>query len=335
METYQKVKTSPTKSIEKFTDRIICGDALKILKTIPSESIDCVVTSPPYWALRDYGVSGQIGLEPNFEEYLNKLILIFDEIKRVLKPLGTCWVNFGDTYANKTKGGHRNKSQGNMIDSLPKRVTFEKLKTSLSVPPKSLCLIPSRFAIRMIERGWILRNEIIWYKPNQMPQSVKDRFTVDFEKVFFFVKNRKYYFRQQFEPLKNSPRLERRLLDPNKTHKRIKSYWFSSRPEITEKRRLEMLQKGRNKRSIWTIGTINFSGNHFAVYPPKLIETPILAGCPEKGIVLDPFIGSGTTALVAKELKRNFIGIELNSKYVKLARQRLKAMKNGKMQNGK
>ena len=158
--------------ISKYLNRIICGDSLKTLKKFPSESIDCVVTSPPYWALRDYGVKGQTGLESTIEEYLDKLLAVFAEVRRVLKPSGTCWVNFGDTYANKTKGGHRNKPQGNIYDSLTKRATFPKLKTELSIPPKSLCLIPSRFAIRMIEQGWILRNEIIWHKPNAMPQSV-------------------------------------------------------------------------------------------------------------------------------------------------------------------
>jgi DNA modification methylase len=154
------------KPIEKLTNKIICGDSLEILKTIPSDSIDCVVTSPPYWALRDYNEKGQIGLESSIEEYLEKLLAVFDEVRRVLKASGTCWVNFGDTYANKTKGGHRNKPQGNMYDSLTKRATFPKLKTELSIPPKSLCMIPSRFALKMIEQDWILRNEIIWHKPN-------------------------------------------------------------------------------------------------------------------------------------------------------------------------
>jgi len=296
---------------------------LKILKTIPDESIDCVVTSPPYWALRDYGVKGQIGLESTIEEYLEKLIAVFDEVKRVLKTSGTCWVNFGDTYANKTKGGHRNKPQGNIYDSLTKRATFPKLKIDISIPQKSLCMIPSRFALKMIERGWILRNEIIWHKPNAMPQSVKDRFSVDFEKVFFFVKSRNYYFKQQFEPLKNPERLRCRLLNPNKTHKQTQSYWMSANPQISEKRRLKMFGKGRNKRCVWTIGTTNFAGQHFAVYPPRLIETPIKAGCTEGGNVLDPFIGSGTTAIVARKLGRNFIGIELNQKYVRISKTRL------------
>ena len=158
------MKPLQTKPIEKFTNKIICGDALKVLKTIPDESIDCIVTSPPYWALRDYGVAGQIGLELTIEEYLEKLLAVFAEVKRVLKPSGTCWINFGDTYANKTKGGHRNKPQGNMYDSLTKRATFPKLKTELNIPAKSLCLIPSRFALKMIEQGWILRNSIVWNK---------------------------------------------------------------------------------------------------------------------------------------------------------------------------
>lgn len=311
------------KPIGKFINKIVRGDALKILKTIPGESIDCIVTSPPYWALRDYGVMRQIGLESTIEEYLDKLLPIFDELKRVLKSTGTCWINLGDTYADKTKGGHRNKLQGNMYDSLTKRVTFAKLKTETSIPVKSLCLIPSRFAIEMIKRGWILRNEIIWHKPNAMPQSAKDRFSVDFEKLFFFVKSHHYYFKQQFEPLKSPERLKRRLLDPSQTHKQFDNYWTTANPKIPEIRRLRMLARGRNKRCVWTIGTTNFAGNHFAVFPSRLVETPILAGCPEDGIVLDPFIGSGTTAVVAKKLNRNFIGIELSPEYLKIARKRL------------
>ena len=325
-----QTKQNPQKPIESFTNKIICGDALEVLKTLPDETVDCVVTSPPYWALRDYGVKGQIGLESSIEEYLEKLIAIFDEIHRVLKPSGTCWINFGDTYSNKTKGGQRNKLQNNMYDSLTRRAAIPKLKVRLATAavtpqPKSLCLIPSRFALRMIERGWILRNEIIWHKPNVMPQSVKDRFTVDFEKVFFFVKNRKYYFRRQYEPLKNPLRLKRRLLDPEKAHKRARNYWFSARPDISEKRRIEMIASGRNKRCVWRIGTTNFAGNHFAVYPEKLVETPILAGCPAGGIVLDPFVGSGTTAVVAEKLARKYIGIELNPEYTRLARNRIKS----------
>jgi len=313
------------KSIEKLTNKIICGDSFKVLKTIPGESIDCVVTSPPYWALRDYGVTGQIGLESSIEEYLDKLILIFDEVKRVLKRQGTGWVNFGDTYANKTKGGHRNKVQNNIFDSLTERSVIPKLKTRLNIPAKSLCLIPSRFAIRMIEQGWILRNEIIWHKPNAMPQSVGDRFTVDFEKVFFFVKTRKYYFRQQFEPVKNPNELKRRFSNPFDHHQYRKSGRKSPKNLETIKRNQnEILNRGRNKRCVWSVGTAASQANHFAVFPPRLVETPILAGCLENGIVLDPFIGSGTTAVVAKKLNRKFIGIDLKPEYVELAKTGIK-----------
>jgi DNA modification methylase len=320
-----KSKETSHKPIEKFINKIVCGDSFKVLKTIPSHSIDCIVTSPPYWALRDYGVAGQIGLESSIEEYLEKLMTVFAEVKRVLKPSGTCWINFGDTYANKTKGGHRNKVQNNIFDSLTERSVIPKLKPSLSIPPKSLCQIPSKFAIRMSEKGWILRNEIIWHKPNAMPQSVRDRFTVDFEKIFFFVKSGKYHFKQQFEPIRNPQELMRRYSNPFEKHiyRKTNRKNYKSIEAIKRSQKV-ILKTGRNKRCVWTIGTGVSNGNHFAVYPPKLIETPILAGCPENGIVLDPFIGSGTTAAVARRLDRKFIGIELNPEYVKIARQRLK-----------
>jgi DNA modification methylase len=317
-----KLKKKPIKS---FINKIIWGDALKTLKRFSDESVDCVVTSPPYWALRDYGVKGQIGLESSVEEYLEKLLAVFDEIKRVLKPSGTAWINFGDTYANSTKGGQRNKPQGNMYDSLTRRATMPKLKTDLNIRAKSLCLIPERFAVGMIEQGWVLRNEIIWHKPNAMPQSVKDRFTVDFEKIFFFVKERKYYFRQQFEPLKNPQELLRRYSNPFEKHiyRKLNGRSYKNLESI-KRSQMEILKKGRKKRCVWSIGTGISNGSHFAVYPPRLVETPIKAGCPEGGIVLDPFIGSGTTALVAKKLGREYIGIDLNPEYVRIAKDRIK-----------
>ncbi|MCD9187018.1 MAG: site-specific DNA-methyltransferase [Pyrinomonadaceae bacterium] len=322
-------KQKTHKPINAFINKIVCGDSLKVLKTIPAASIDCVITSPPYWALRDYGVNGQIGLEPRITEYLDKLILIFDEVKRVLKPSGTCWVNLGDTYANKTKGGQRNKPQNNIFDALTARAVIPKLKTDLEIPAKSLCLIPAQFALQMIEKGWILRNEIIWHKPNAMPQSVKDRFTVDFEKLFFFVKQRRYYFKRQFEPLKNPNELKRRYSDPYENHRYRKSLGRVAKSlERMKQSQKEILERGRNKRCVWTIGNGMSRSNHFAVFPEKLIETPILAGSSVGGIVLDPFLGSGTTAIAAKKLNRKFIGIDLNPEYVKLAKRRL-SLKNG------
>lgn len=306
----------------------MCGDSLKILRTIPPESVDCVVTSPPYWALRDYEVDGQIGLEPDIDDYLEKLLAVFDEIGRVLKPSGTVWINFGDTYANKSKGGQRNKPQNNLFDSLSKRSVIPPLKTDLDIPPKSLCLIPLRFAVKMIERGWILRNEIIWHKPNAMPQSVRDRFTVDYEKIFFFVKNRKYYFQRQYEPVKNPHELKRRYTNPFEKHKYRRTLGRTAHKSMAAivKSQRKILRTGRNKRCVWTITTGASKADHYAVFPEKLIETPILAGCPEGGIVLDPFMGSGTTAIVARRLSRKFIGIDLNPHYVKLAEDRIRAL---------
>ncbi len=294
------------------------GDCSEILKLMPSESVDCVVTSPPYWALRDYGVFGQLGLEQSFQEYIVKLCNIFDEIKRVLKNTGTCWVNLGDTYAGSGKGyGDKNLDpkfgQGRPRNLQP-RPTNTRNKAAEGVPindagpAKSLLQIPSRFAIEMVNRGWILRNEIIWHKPNCMPASVKDRFTVDFEKIFFFVKHRKYYFEQQQEPATYT---DNRLGLGNIVYKNRNTQCNVC---VSDK---------RNKRAVWRITTKPYKEAHFATFPPDLCETPIKAGCPEGGVVLDPFAGAGTTGVVAKKLGRNFIGIELNPDYLEMAKRRI------------
>lgn len=238
-------------------------------------------------AIWNDGWQGELGAEPSSNQYINHLCDVFDEVKRVLKDDGTCWVNIGDCY---------NK--------------------------KSLTLIPFRFALEMCNRGWIVRNIIIWQKPNATPQSAKDRFTVDFEYLFFFSKNKKYYFEQQLEPIKQS------------TYNRCKTGCGINKGanyQGLNKKNFERLQQrildgtiaGRNKRTVWQIATHAYHGAHFAVFPPTLIETPIKAGCPEGGIVLDPFIGSGTTAFVAEKLKRNWLGIELNPEFAKLAEERI------------
>lgn len=165
--------------LNKFVNQIICGDAYQILKRVPDHSIDCLVTSPPYWALRDYGVEGQIGLESTFQDYIVKLCDMFDEVKRVLKPTGTCWVNLGDTYYSHHRGGNQIKDNAEVT---PQPLSVGNHVRNRELPEKSLCQIPSRFAIEMTNRGWMLRNEIIWWKPNALPAGAKDRFTVDFEK---------------------------------------------------------------------------------------------------------------------------------------------------------
>lgn len=271
------------------TNRIICGDALRVLRSLPEACVQMAITSPPYWCLRDYQVAGQLGLEPTYDEYVTKLCDVFDEVKRVLKPDGTCWVNLADSYSGDGSAQKRPK----MLT--PKR---QRLHTPIpsvphsDIPRKSLCLIPSRFAIEMVRRGWLLRNVLIWQKPNVVPESVKDRFTTNFEYLFFFAKSRFYHFEQQFEP-------------------------------ATDRGTLRRGHYKRNKRCVWTIPTKGFSGNHFAVYPEALIETPIRACCPKGGVVLDPFIGTGMTAVTAQRLGRRWIGIELNPEYVALANQRL------------
>jgi DNA modification methylase len=309
----------------QFLNRIIRGDALKVLRRLPAESIDCVVTSPPYWSLRDYGVRGQLGLEANPEEYIERLCAIFDEIRRVLKAAGTCWVNLGDAYATRSSKTGKRPGYPQPILSPASNMALDFKRPLAPLPGKCLVQLPARFALGMIERGWILRNEIIWHKPNCLPQSARDRFTVDFERLFFFVKQRRYYFRQQFEPLVGRNRLLHRLINPDSPRKRVYGdrYVAAINPRSAEASRLRILRRGRNKRSVWRIAVRPFQGEHFAVYPPELIETPIKAGCPKGGVVLDPFVGSGTTALVARQLGRNFIGIDLNSDYVRLARQRL------------
>jgi len=247
--------------MSNFKNKILQGDALNILKTLPDESIDMVMTSPPYWALRDYGVSGQLGLESTFPEYINKLCDIFDEVKRVLKKEGTCWINLGDTY-----GGTGNK--GLSTDQKYKRGRNGQSK-ALNGRYKSKCLlqIPSRFAIEMTDRGWILRNEIIWHKPNCMPSSVKDRFTVDFEKLFLFTKQQKYYFETQYEKVvAHSDAWYRNKLRQNKNYQLKKPYKHNFPiPKYPNK---------KNKRSVWSINTKPFSESHFAVFPEELCIIP-------------------------------------------------------------
>jgi DNA modification methylase len=280
---------------------IICGPAKEVLQTFHDEPINCCISSPPYWALRDYGVDGQLGLEPTFEEYVLKLCDIYDEVKRVLRKDGTCFVNLGDTYNNVTPGGRD-------INRWPKQSRNDHTPNNRSLPVnvqvKSLCLIPQRFAIEMVNRGWILRNVIIWHKPNPMPSSAKDRFTVDFEYVYFFVKSKKYWFEPQYEPYQESSVGRYALAGQRNMETFSQSRDFAgggreaneNPPHIykagqgTVKSRGNNVDHlcvggsnplGRNKRCVWTIPTQPFPEAHFATFPEKLVEPMIKAGCPE------------------------------------------------------
>ena len=253
------------------------GDVLETLRELPDESVDCCITSPPYWNLRDYDVAGQIGAEKDFRDYLENLWRIFTEVYRALKPTGSCYVNLGDTYAG--SGGTDNKSLLNSKQVYSNSAGIKSGKVK-GLKDKSLCNIPARFAIGMTDRGWILRNKIIWLKPNAMPESAKDRFTVDYEEIFFFVKNKKYFFNQQFEPLSD------------KTIARCNGNFISKRGDkvmkfktLNQKRYADKVKNGgtagRNKRAVWSISTKPFHGAHFACFPQDIPETIIKASCPE------------------------------------------------------
>ena len=288
------------------------GNSLEVLKTLPANSIDCCVTSPPYWGLRNYEHSEQLGSEEHFQTFIDNLCNIFDEVQRVLKPEGTCFVNLGDTYGTGSGGSNTNS---------PKQLSNEGSllgrKTAKGYD-KCLLMIPERFAIEMVSRGWILRNQIIWHKPNQMPSSATDRFTVDFEKIFFFVKQQKYYFEQQLEKS-----LWAEFDNRSKVKGGVESNGKSQSGQYATNKVAYREDGMRNMRTVWSISTEGTSEAHFATYPQKLLETPIKAGCPENGIVLDPFFGSGTTGVYARKANRDFIGIELNEKYIDIANKKL------------
>ena len=304
-------------------NKVYQGHALDVLKRMKPEIIDCVVTSPPYWGLRSYGTEPQVwdakegcelGLEPTFQLYLQHLFQIFDGVKRVLKPTGTCFVNLGDSYGGSMSGeieDSKAAQHGTGTTSLKMQKPGAKLLQ------KSLIGIPERFAIGMTDRGWIRRNTIVWHKRNCMPSSITDRFTVDFEYVYFFVKQKKYYFKQQFEPNQYDGRKDTRFKGSIKYKDSGHTFHAQGHERWPHK-------EGRNMRCVWDVPTKPFKGAHFATFPTALVERMVKAGCPENGLVCDPFCGSGTVWLVSKQLNRNFVGIELKPDYVKLAEQRMK-----------
>jgi DNA modification methylase len=291
---------------------IIQGDCTTVLKTLDSDSVDCVVTSPPYWALRKYGDhTNELGAEATCSEYVTKLVACFDEIKRVLKPAGTCWVNLGDTYSQGKTVNNRNGTSTSKTGR-GKNPNFT-LKTENKIRQKSLCCVPDRFKIAMVDNGgWLCRNDIIWYKRNSMPQSVKDRFTVDYERIFFFTKSSRYYYQQQMEAYK-APETKRTAVNGQGNGELASGVQFGNGDSL-----------GRNVRCVWDIPTEPNHERHFAMYPERLVARMIKAGCPEGGTVLDPFTGAGSTLVCAKKLERRYIGIELYKKYLDIAENRLR-----------
>jgi DNA modification methylase len=306
--------------------RIINGDCREVLRTLEPESVHCVVTSPPYFGLRDYGVAGQIGLEPTIDEYVSEMVGVFREVRRVLRSDGTLWLNLGDSYAGGGTIGRNDTTpealerraaiygtgtgSGSLVGKGGNRPKVESLK------PKDLCGIPWRVAFALQADGWFLRQDIIWHKPNPMPESVTDRCTKSHEYMFLLTKSARYFY--DHEAVK-----EKGVEPDRKRNDRI----GGARGHTVRHSEGAIMgaSETRNKRSVWTVATAPFKQAHFATFPPALIEPCIKAGCPKGGTVLDPFGGAGTTGLVADRLQRNAILIELNPEYAAMAGNRIGA----------
>lgn len=348
---------------------IIHGDCLAALELLPSESVHCIVTSPPYWGLRDYGVHGQIGLEQSLGEHIDRLVEVFGEARRVLRKDGTLWLNYGDAYASAPNG--RSAADTKTLGNDDRTFRDKPISTVGPVHPpsagnpfplgvsrrgggngrdatlkaKDRMMLPARVAIALQESGWWLRDEIVWHKPNPMPSSVKDRTTPAHEMIYLLAKSPRYFFDQEaiLEPC--SPNTHARLsqnLMAQEGSRRANGGARADRPMKAVMRRGKTVAEGqgiknnadfaaatcmpvtmRNPRSVWTVPPKGFKEAHFATFPPDLIRPCILAGCPEGGVVLDPFFGAGTTGLVARELGRRCIGIELSAAYIEIAKKRL------------
>lgn len=298
--------------------KLLVCDVLDGLAQIESESIDCIVTSPPYWGLRDYGMDNQLGLEPTFEQYLARLVAVFAACHRVLKPAGTMWVNIGDSFSSAGKSG----GSGCGKNSRSKLGGYQRTSRGGQPPLKNLIGQPWRLAFALQDAGWILRSDIIWSKPNVMPESVKDRPTRAHEYIFFLTKGRHYFYDACAIA---EPRRQRPKVDHGGKNSRFRTNHCpnNSSPQPVNSRSLA-LSDTRNARTVWEIATRPYPGAHFATFPEEIPRRCISAGCPDGGVVLDPFAGSGTTLAVALQLGRKAIGIELNPAYAELIHARIK-----------
>ncbi|MFS2113313.1 DNA-methyltransferase [Herbaspirillum frisingense] len=329
---------------------------------MPDESVHCVVTSPPYWALRDYGVDGQIGLEASPAEFIAKLVAVFEEVRRVLRADGTCWINMGDSYSH-GGGGSKNDARWPK-EAEHSNTTPKHLKAESGMKPKDLMMMPHRLAIALQDAGWWVRQDIVWSKPNPMPESVRDRCAKSHEYIFLLTKSKRYFFDQDAISEPVSPNTHARLSQdvqnqigseranggaktngPMKAVGRGVGWGHGTDAEQRQRGRVRKLAESgsgtknngsfdqamaimpsvRNKRSVWSIATQSFKEAHFATFPLEIPMTCIKAGCPLGGVVLDPFFGAGTTGLAADRLQRDCIGIELNPEYAEMARRRIQA----------
>lgn len=298
--------------------RIINADCRDALRSMPDASVHCCVTSPPYFGLRDYGHEGQIGLEQAPDEFVAAMVEVFREVRRVLRDDGTLWLNLGDSYATDSKWG--GSTGGKAAKGIHGAGGGGRNKTRVGLPDKNLIGIPWRVAFALQADGWILRQDIIWHKPNPMPESVQDRCTKAHEYVFLLSKSQRYHFKAEA--------IQEPALRPegagNKSHKGATAYASGDEKMRTKVGLTEIgARETRNKRSVWSVPTQPFVEAHFATFPPDLIEPCILAGCPAGGTVLDPFGGAGTTGLVADRHGRDAVLIELNPEYAAMARGRI------------
>lgn len=312
--------------------QILVGDCIEMMRTLPDKSVHTCVTSPPYFALRDYGVDGQIGLEASPREFIDRLVLVFREVHRVLRDDGTLWVNMGDSYAangvpgqsNLAALGERYRGGGAKRDTLKK----PRKRLTGNLKQKDLIGIPWRLAFALQDDGWYLRQDIIWHKPNPMPESIKDRCTKAHEYVFLLSKGPRYYFDPAAIREPASAQASPEGASRRNSFARQTKYTEGEHGQTGQHRadRADVLyDETRNKRSVWTVATARFNGAHFATFPPDLIRPCILAGAPRGGLVVDPFGGAGTTALVAMQEGRRSVLCELNPEYAALARARLDA----------
>lgn len=292
------------------------GDSLAILRDLPDQSVDCCVTSPPYFGLRDYGEEGQYGLEASPAEYVETMRALFAEVRRVLADDGTLWLNLGDSYASDTKGsgGASSTLDGTSAEANGQRFTPRKF--TMGVPPKNLLGIPWRVAFALQDDGWTLRNAIVWHKPNAMPESVTDRLSNRYEPLFMFSKSPRYWF--DLDPIREGNGWRGgRTWDERKAEGEPMRYGLEGHAAVS--RGGFTTTQGRNPGDVWIIATQPFSAAHFAVYPVTIPERCILAGCKPGGVVLDPFSGSGTTGLAATKHGRKYIGVDLSREYLDLS----------------
>jgi site-specific DNA-methyltransferase (cytosine-N4-specific) len=327
--------------------RLLIGDCRDSMRELIREGVrvQTCVTSPPYWGLRDYGVAGQLGLESTIGEYVGNMVGVFALVRELLADDGTLWLNLGDSYANDGKwGGETGGKQHYLGEANRKRVGREKRLTGLK--PKDLCGIPWRIAFALQADGWYLRQDIIWHKPNPMPESIKDRCTKAHEYLFLLAKSERYYYNADAIKEKSSENTHARRANNGapkppavwasgdgphsavghqtaKNHRKIAGGIDKTKNNASFEEAMARMPDFRNKRSVWTVASAPYSEAHFATYPPALIEPCILAGSKPGDIVFDPFIGSGTTGEVAQRLGRDWIGCELNPEYAKLVECRV------------